>query len=152
MKVFYKENGLLQKYGLDKFNFEHLLDSAMDLKLDLRKKFLISKALSYIDIEKKETSLNISSSDVEASIKLEELKHSVITSHIHALFEVKDLFSKLKSSTSAKDIAVYSNNIRRISLLQKSIYSQYNYIIREHPDAKNKEEVAYKLANGVNKH
>jgi len=53
MKIFYKENILLQKYDIELFNGENILNEAMTLKLDLRKKFLINKALSYIDIEKK---------------------------------------------------------------------------------------------------
>ncbi|ORX61102.1 hypothetical protein BCR36DRAFT_6913 [Piromyces finnis] len=162
MKIFYKENNLLHKYGMYLFNADHILNSVMDLKLDLRKKFLVSKAQSYIDIEKRENSMNISSTDVEESIKLEKLKVSVITSHIHSLMEIKTLFSKLSNSTNVKDIATYFDNISQISRLQKSTNFHYSYIIREHPEAKdikkmyilflmdvmNKEEMAYKLANG----
>jgi len=108
--------------------------------------------------------MNITSTDVEASIKLEELKTSVVTSHIRALYEIKELFSKLKTSTSSRDIALYSNNISKISLVQKSTYSRYSYIISEHPEAKdlirvyisflmdvmNNEELANKLATNEN--
>jgi len=59
-----------------------------------------------------------------------------VTSHIRALYEIKELFSKLKTSTSSRDIALYSNNISKISLVQKSTYSRYSYIISEHPEAK----------------
>jgi len=64
MKKFYKENNLLQKYDQELFKTEGMLNNAMDLKLDISKKYLINKALSYIEIEKRENSMNINSQDV----------------------------------------------------------------------------------------
>ncbi|OUM62539.1 hypothetical protein PIROE2DRAFT_11117 [Piromyces sp. E2] len=142
MKVFYKDNNLIKKYDMEIFNVNNILTDAMDLKLDLRKKFLMAKAESYIDIEKRENSMKIDTIDVEASIKLEELKNSVITIHAKSLYEIKELFTKLKNSTNVKDIAAYSENIDQISKLQNSGNSQYNYIIRQYPDDKNKDEIA----------
>jgi len=54
MKIFYKENDLLNKYDREIFNCEALLDNAMELKLNLRENFLIDKALNYIEMEKRE--------------------------------------------------------------------------------------------------
>ncbi len=54
MKIFYKENDLLNKYDREIFNCEVLLDNAMELKLNMRQNFLIDKALNYIEMEKRE--------------------------------------------------------------------------------------------------
>ena len=50
MKIFYKNNNLLQKFDMELFNANEILNSAMGLKLDARKKFLIARAESYIEI------------------------------------------------------------------------------------------------------
>lgn len=162
MKKFYKENNLLKKYDMNLFNDEGILNNAMDLKLDMRKKYLINKAESYIEIEKRENSMNTNSLDVESSIKLEELKNNVVITHIQGLQEIKELFTKLRSSTNTKDISSYALNISNICKFQNSAYSQYNTIIRQFPDAKdvskmyvlflmdvmNKDDLAFKYANG----
>jgi len=64
MKIFYKNNNLLQKFDMELFNANDILNRALDLKLDARKKFLIARAENYIDIEKREDSMNINSIDV----------------------------------------------------------------------------------------
>ena len=64
MKIFYKNNNLLQKFDMELFNANEILNSAMGLKLDARKKFLIARAESYIEIEKREDSMKINSTDV----------------------------------------------------------------------------------------
>jgi len=53
MKKFYRQNNLLQKFDDNLFNSDHLLLTAMDLKLDIRKRFLISHAENIIEIEKR---------------------------------------------------------------------------------------------------
>jgi len=69
MKKFYKENNLLAKYDLELFNCENILNSAMELKLDMRRKYLINKALTYIEIEKRENTMKINSQDMYVIIK-----------------------------------------------------------------------------------
>jgi len=64
------------------------------------------------------------------------LKTNVVTTHIYGLQEIKELFTKLRSSTNRKDIASYSGNISKICKLQNSAFSQYNSIIRRFPDAR----------------
>ncbi|OUM62400.1 hypothetical protein PIROE2DRAFT_11307 [Piromyces sp. E2] len=135
------EEGMLQfkhdaDFDIELFNGETILNNAMDLKMNLRKKFLINKAESYIEIEKRENTMNTNTIDVESSIKLEEMKINVVTLHIRGLQEIKELFTKLRSSTNIKDIASYSGNISKICKIQNTAFSQYNNIIRRFPDAK----------------
>ncbi|ORX40437.1 hypothetical protein BCR36DRAFT_400866 [Piromyces finnis] len=136
MKIFYRDNNLLQDYNAELFNCNNILYNAMDLKLDARKKYLINRAECYNEIEKRENSMNINTADVEASIRLEELKTKVAVSHIQCLQEIKELFKKLRSSTNTKDISTYNSNITKICKLRDSTYSQYNRIIRQYPDSK----------------
>ncbi|ORY78701.1 hypothetical protein LY90DRAFT_70311 [Neocallimastix californiae] len=165
MKKFYKENNLLAKYDLELFNCENILNSAMELKLDMRRKYLINKALTYIEIEKRENTMKINSQDIESSIKLEELKLNAIKCHIHGLKEIKNLFTKLRSSTNSKNVALYSSNISSICRYQNLANSKYSHIIRQFPDATdivqyyvifltdvmNNDELAYKYSLGIPK-
>jgi len=64
MKKFYKDNNLLQKYDIELFNVDSYLSDATDLKLDIRKRFLINEAENLIDVEKKESALNIDSKNM----------------------------------------------------------------------------------------
>lgn len=66
MKVFYRENDLLQKFDAELFNGNNILIKAMDLKLDIRKKSLINKAETYIEIEKRENSMKLNTTDMYA--------------------------------------------------------------------------------------
>jgi len=64
MKKFYRQNNLLQKFDDDLFNSDYLLSRAMDLKLDIRKRFLISQADNIIEIEKRKKDQPDSSNDM----------------------------------------------------------------------------------------
>lgn len=165
MKKFYKENNLLNKFDIELFNGESILINAMDLKLDMRKKYLINKALNLIEIEKREDSLNVKAEDVESSMKLEELKLNAVTSHVLGLKEIKELFNNLKNSTTTKDVTTYYSNITNISRYQNLASNQYNNILRQFPDSTdvikiyimflmdvmNKDEVAFKYSLGLQK-
>ncbi|ORX77038.1 hypothetical protein BCR32DRAFT_270911 [Anaeromyces robustus] len=161
MKVFYKNNNLIKKYDMELFNGDNVLSNSMDLKLDMRKKYLINKAESLTELEKKESSMNRTSNEVSSTLKLEELKNTAVMTHIEALKEIKTLFTKLRSSTNIKDILTYNTYVSNICKYQNSAYSQYNSIIREFPDEKEtikmyilfltdvmgKEDVAYHYSN-----
>jgi len=58
MKNFYRENNLLNKYDLELFQCDKLLHNAMDLKLDWRKKYLVSKAENLAEREKRNDEMN----------------------------------------------------------------------------------------------
>ncbi|KAG4099110.1 hypothetical protein H8356DRAFT_937586 [Neocallimastix lanati (nom. inval.)] len=135
MKKFYKENNLLQKYDPELFNGDQILISVMEHKLDFRKKYLIHKALNHLEIEKRENSTNVTTSDIEKSIKMEELKLNAVKIHVQGLQEIKELFHKLKSSTNSKDIVLYSSNISQISKIQKLGNSHYANLLRIIPEA-----------------
>ncbi|ORX49604.1 hypothetical protein BCR36DRAFT_370629 [Piromyces finnis] len=136
MKKFYKDNNLLNDYDPELFVIDQFLNNAMDLKLDIRKKYLIDKAFGYVEIEKREGSVNDNSANIEASFKLEEMKQSVIKAHLYGLHEINELFSKLRNSTNPKDIITYDQNLIYISKFQNSTKSQYSYILRQFPDEK----------------
>jgi len=54
MRTFYKENNLLQKYDKELFNADYLISIALELKLGMRKKYLINLAESYMEMMKRE--------------------------------------------------------------------------------------------------
>jgi len=64
MKIFYKKNNLLQKYDIELFNGNYMLNTAMELKLNMRQRYLINRAVDYIEIEKKENAKSITSNEV----------------------------------------------------------------------------------------
>ncbi|KAG4106217.1 hypothetical protein H8356DRAFT_1628065 [Neocallimastix lanati (nom. inval.)] len=136
MKIFYKKNNLLQKYDIELFNGNYMLNTAMELKLNMRQRYLINRAVDYIEIEKKENAKSITSNEVSSSLKLEELKLSAVGAHINGLKEIKELFVKLRNSTNNKDVLSYLANIRRISFYRNSANSQYKTITRHFTDAK----------------
>ena len=64
MKRFYQENNLLKNYDRELFDGDAYLNNAADIKLNMRKKYLITKADTYIEIERKENTMNMNTSDV----------------------------------------------------------------------------------------
>jgi len=64
MKRFYKNNDLLENYDIELFNVDSYLMDAIELNLDMRKKFLINEAECLVDIEKKEDALNVESKNM----------------------------------------------------------------------------------------
>ena len=71
-----------------------------------------------------------------STVKLEDLKNTVVQSHIQGLKEIKNLYSKLRSSTNAKDVTGYISDVARLCKIQNSTETQYKNIIRYYPDAK----------------
>ncbi|KAL6605489.1 hypothetical protein U3516DRAFT_556458 [Neocallimastix sp. 'constans'] len=138
MRTFYKENNLLQKYDKELFNADYLISIALELKLGMRKKYLINLAESYMEMMKRENLQidNSSNNNIEDTIKFEDLKHHAITLHIMGLKEIMKLFDKLKSSTNPKDVVKYGSCISKICKFQNSAYSQYRAILRQFPETK----------------
>jgi len=136
MKKFYKDNNLLQKYDIELFKVDSYLSDATDLKLDIRKRFLINEAENIIDIEKKESALNVDSKNIEASLKLQELKLNLATMHLESLREIKNLYSKLSNSTNVRDVVNYIGDVTRLCKVQNSTSSEYKSVLRNYPDNK----------------
>jgi len=164
MKKFYQENDLLKNYDRELFNGDMYLNNAMDIKLNMRKKFLITKAEIYIEIEKKKNTMNMNTSDVEMSIKLEKFRTEAVNTHVQGLVEIKELFLKLRNSTNQKDIPSYISNLRKICKYQIKGTNEFRNIFRQFPndkdsmkiyvmfltDVMNKDEKALKYTSIIN--
>jgi len=69
-------------------------------------------------------------------LKLQELKLNVANIHIKSLMEIKNLYNKLETGTTLKDVASYIDDIGHICKIEKSAASEYRSLIRKYPDDK----------------
>jgi len=57
MKIFYKNNDLLDNYDIEIFNGDEILDRASKLKNNIRERYLITYADELVEKERREISL-----------------------------------------------------------------------------------------------
>ncbi|KAL6620838.1 hypothetical protein LY90DRAFT_517457 [Neocallimastix californiae] len=138
MKIFYKNNDLLDNYDIEIFNGDEILDRASKLKNNIRERYLITYADELVEKERREISLKQTETNIEETIKIEKLRIEAVNYHFKCLKEIKDLFMELKKSNYNKEVISYLNNIENVYKAKTSGNNQYLRILREYPDDKNK--------------
>jgi hypothetical protein len=136
MKIFYKNNDLLDNYDIEIFNGDEILDRASKLKNNIRERYLITYADELVEKERREISLKQTETNIEETIKIEKLRIEAVNYHFKCLKEIKDLFMELKKSNYNKEVISYLNNIENVYKAKTSGNNQYLRILREYPDDK----------------
>ncbi|ORX84506.1 hypothetical protein BCR32DRAFT_242552 [Anaeromyces robustus] len=136
MKIFYKNNEHLSKYDISIFNGDEILEHVSRLKIDMRIRFLITNAYDLVEKERREMLLKKTDTNVEKTLKLENLKNEAAMIHYSGLNHIKNLLTALKGSKFTKEILSYRTFINDLNKAQENGNRLYKNILKEYPDDK----------------